>query len=125
MYSPSIKRSLEDSPSSQNTTFPQSFTVKEMAFYKALAFILLATTLMAAGPTAAQLSPTFYDATCPTVSTIVKDALAQALQTDARAGAKLIRFHFHDCFVNVSNYVCLFSQYIFNYRIEISTKLNK
>nr|APO14266.1 peroxidase 4 [Luffa aegyptiaca] len=71
-----------------------------MASYKALAYILLATTLIVVGPTAAQLSPTFYDTTCPSVSSIVEDVVRQALQTDARAGAKLIRFHFHDCFVN-------------------------
>ncbi|XP_022969738.1 peroxidase 2-like [Cucurbita maxima] len=71
-----------------------------MAFSEALAYILVATALIAAGPTTAQLSPTFYDARCPNLSSIVEDVVRQALLTDARAGAKLIRFHFHDCFVN-------------------------
>lgn len=75
-----------------------------MGFDKALApYILLAAMMILVGPTTAQLSPTFYDTTCPNLSSIVEDVVRQALQTDARAGAKLIRFHFHDCFVNVSN----------------------
>ncbi|CAK9314146.1 unnamed protein product [Citrullus colocynthis] len=48
----------------------------------------------------AQLSPTFYDQSCPNLTAIVRDAIRQAFQGDVRAGAKLIRFHFHDCFVN-------------------------
>ncbi|KAF9686477.1 hypothetical protein SADUNF_Sadunf03G0162600 [Salix dunnii] len=48
----------------------------------------------------AQLTPTFYDETCPNVSTIIQGVLAQALQTDPRIGASLTRLHFHDCFVD-------------------------
>ncbi|WCJ34031.1 Peroxidase superfamily protein [Euphorbia peplus] len=48
----------------------------------------------------AQLNATFYATTCPNVSTIVSNAVQQALQSDPRIGASLIRLHFHDCFVN-------------------------
>uniref|UniRef100_A0A2N9IR14 Peroxidase n=1 Tax=Fagus sylvatica TaxID=28930 RepID=A0A2N9IR14_FAGSY len=48
----------------------------------------------------AQLSSTFYDSTCPNVSSIVRGVVEQAAQNDARIGAKLIRLHFHDCFVD-------------------------
>jgi peroxidase len=48
-----------------------------------------------------QLSLSFYDETCPNVSSIVRGIIEEALQTDARIGASLIRLHFHDCFVNV------------------------
>ncbi|KAF3442655.1 hypothetical protein FNV43_RR16571 [Rhamnella rubrinervis] len=48
----------------------------------------------------AQLSTTFYASTCPNVSTNVRSAVQQALQSDSRIGASLIRLHFHDCFVN-------------------------
>lgn len=48
----------------------------------------------------AQLTPTFYDGTCPNVSTIIRGVLVQALQTDPRIGASLTRLHFHDCFVD-------------------------
>ncbi|KAL5578503.1 hypothetical protein UlMin_020267 [Ulmus minor] len=46
-----------------------------------------------------QLSPTFYNQTCPNVTTIVKGVIQSALQTDPRIAASLIRLHFHDCFV--------------------------
>ncbi|OIT22649.1 PREDICTED: peroxidase 15-like [Nicotiana attenuata] len=48
----------------------------------------------------AQLSANFYATTCPNVSSIVQNVIQQALQSDARIGASLIRLHFHDCFVN-------------------------
>ncbi|CAI0402781.1 unnamed protein product [Linum tenue] len=47
----------------------------------------------------AQLTSTFYATTCPNVSGIVSTVIQQALQSDARIGASLIRLHFHDCFV--------------------------
>jgi peroxidase len=49
----------------------------------------------------AQLSPTFYASTCPNVSSIVRGVVEQAARNDVRLGAKLIRMHFHDCFVDV------------------------
>ena len=53
-----------------------------------------------------QLSSTFYDETCPNVSSIVRGVIEEALLTDIRIGASLIRLHFHDCFVNV--FLCVF-----------------
>ncbi|KAL4295706.1 hypothetical protein GQ457_12G013230 [Hibiscus cannabinus] len=50
--------------------------------------------------TKSQLSSTFYDTRCPNASTILRGVLQQALQSDVRIGASLIRLHFHDCFVN-------------------------
>ncbi|XWS52417.1 hypothetical protein CRYUN_Cryun11dG0069200 [Craigia yunnanensis] len=47
----------------------------------------------------AQLNPTFYDETCPNVTNIIRDVLANASLSDPRIGASLIRLHFHDCFV--------------------------
>ncbi|XP_059429099.1 peroxidase 15-like [Corylus avellana] len=48
----------------------------------------------------AQLSATFYDSTCPNVSAVVRGVIEEAAQNDVRIGAKLIRLHFHDCFVD-------------------------
>ncbi|XP_058748414.1 peroxidase A2-like [Vicia villosa] len=62
------------------------------------AFIFL--TLILVHPSNGQLNATFYSNTCPNVSTIVRDAVQQALQSDSRIGASLTRLHFHDCFVN-------------------------
>lgn len=49
-----------------------------------------------------QLTPTFYDDTCPSVVSIIRGVIAETLIFDRRIGASLIRLHFHDCFVNVS-----------------------
>ncbi|OMP03401.1 Plant peroxidase [Corchorus olitorius] len=46
-----------------------------------------------------QLSPTFYDQTCPNVTNIIRQVLENASLSDPRIGASLIRLHFHDCFV--------------------------
>nr|AXF54230.1 POD4 [Cucurbita pepo] len=51
------------------------------------------------GASYAQLTETFYDQTCPRLPNIVRQEVKRAIETDIRAGAKLIRFHFHDCFV--------------------------
>ncbi|KAK3027142.1 hypothetical protein RJ639_041243 [Escallonia herrerae] len=53
------------------------------------------------GGSNAQLSATFYASTCANVSSVVRGVLEQAQSSDVRIGAKLIRLHFHDCFVNV------------------------
>ncbi|TYH66683.1 hypothetical protein ES332_D06G140100v1 [Gossypium tomentosum] len=49
---------------------------------------------------ATTLSPSFYDETCPTVFSIIRGIIEQALLSDPRIGASLLRLHFHDCFVN-------------------------
>ncbi|XP_074583281.1 peroxidase A2-like [Curcuma longa] len=48
----------------------------------------------------AQLSPTFYDDTCPNVSAIVQEQLLLAQRSDPRIFASLIRLFFHDCFTD-------------------------
>ncbi|KAM5582393.1 hypothetical protein ABKV19_002687 [Rosa sericea] len=65
--------------------------------YVAAAIVLFTIVL---GNSNAQLSSTFYDTTCPNVSSVVRNVVEQAQQNDIRIGAKLIRVHFHDCFVN-------------------------
>ncbi|XP_030452953.1 peroxidase A2-like [Syzygium oleosum] len=51
-------------------------------------------------PSNAQLSANFYATTCPNTSSIVQTVIQQALQSDPRITASLLRLHFHDCFVN-------------------------
>ncbi|VVA36630.1 PREDICTED: peroxidase [Prunus dulcis] len=48
----------------------------------------------------AQLSPNFYARTCPSLPTIVRNAMSQAVAREARMGASILRLFFHDCFVN-------------------------
>ncbi|KAJ3672845.1 hypothetical protein LUZ60_006219 [Juncus effusus] len=48
----------------------------------------------------AQLSPSFYQNTCPNLPGIVTNVIAQAWSYDPRILASLTRMHFHDCFVH-------------------------
>ncbi|KAL8136682.1 hypothetical protein V2J09_002683 [Rumex salicifolius] len=48
----------------------------------------------------AQLSPSFYDNTCPQLRSIVRRTMIQAVNNRPRIGASILRLHFHDCFVN-------------------------
>ncbi|CAL5061048.1 unnamed protein product [Urochloa decumbens] len=48
----------------------------------------------------AQLSPTFYDTSCPNAMSTIKSAVNAAVAQEARMGASLLRLHFHDCFVH-------------------------
>ncbi|KAL7084433.1 hypothetical protein ACP275_14G223100 [Erythranthe tilingii] len=47
-----------------------------------------------------QLSTTFYATTCPNISSVVRNVIEQAQRVDVRSAPKLIRLHFHDCFVD-------------------------
>jgi len=47
-----------------------------------------------------QLSPDFYQKSCPNVFNIVRYQVFKAMQNETRMGASLLRLHFHDCFVN-------------------------
>ncbi|OMO73104.1 Plant peroxidase [Corchorus capsularis] len=69
------------------------------SFPKIKALFLLAIAMML-GASNAQLSATFYAKTCPNVSSIVRSVLQTARGNDVWIYPKLIRLHFHDCFVN-------------------------
>ncbi|KAH7865317.1 hypothetical protein Vadar_005044 [Vaccinium darrowii] len=49
--------------------------------------------------TSAQLSPNFYDETCPSALATIKAVVDAELMREQRMGASLLRLHFHDCFV--------------------------
>lgn len=51
----------------------------------------------------AQLSPTFYDSSCPDALSKIKSMVEDAVDKEKRMGASLLRMHFHDCFVNASS----------------------
>ncbi|KAL5984619.1 hypothetical protein ACLOJK_041239 [Asimina triloba] len=50
-------------------------------------------------PCQAQLSPSFYDNTCPNALATIRTAVRAAIARERRMAASLIRLHFHDCFV--------------------------
>jgi peroxidase len=62
-----------------------------------------------AAAAAAQLSPTFYDTSCPNALSTIKSAVTAAVNKENRMGASLLRLHFHDCFVQASPYCLLYS----------------
>ncbi|KAJ7961114.1 Peroxidase [Quillaja saponaria] len=51
------------------------------------------------GIVSAQLSPTFYDTSCPGALKVIREEVAAAIRKEKRMGASLLRLHFHDCFV--------------------------
>lgn len=52
--------------------------------------------------TPGNLSPNYYSRKCPQGLSISKAGVVAAIKNETRAGASLLRLHFHDCFVNVS-----------------------
>ncbi|KAH7577064.1 hypothetical protein ACOSP7_002189 [Xanthoceras sorbifolium] len=55
--------------------------------------------LLACSSANAQLSVNFYAGTCPTLANIVRNVMRQAVTTEPRMGASILRLFFHDCFV--------------------------
>ena len=53
------------------------------------------------GARAQQLSPGYYDASCPHVYDTARRVIQEARTADPRILASLLRLHFHDCFVSV------------------------
>ncbi|XVE68564.1 hypothetical protein DITRI_Ditri09bG0078200 [Diplodiscus trichospermus] len=68
------------------------------SFQRIAATLLFALSL--APSLAWELSPSFYDETCPEVFSIIRGIIQDASLFDPRIGASLLRLHFHDCFVN-------------------------
>ncbi|OIV89130.1 hypothetical protein TanjilG_26761 [Lupinus angustifolius] len=63
-------------------------------------YLLIFTCLI--GIVSAQLSTKFYDKTCPKAVKTITKAVDEAVSTEPRMGASLLRLHFHDCFVQAS-----------------------
>ncbi|XP_014491346.1 peroxidase P7-like [Vigna radiata var. radiata] len=62
-------------------------------------FVMVSILSLLAFPSNAQLSPFFYARTCPNLQTIVHSTMKQAIATEPRLGASILRLFFHDCFV--------------------------
>ncbi|GKD42658.1 peroxidase 4 [Tanacetum coccineum] len=72
-----------------------------MGSSKIISFSFLACTLFLMSRTSlAQLTPDFYNLTCPKVFKVVGSVVKAAVARENRMGASLLRLHFHDCFVN-------------------------
>ena len=57
----------------------------------------------------AQLSTDFYQQSCPNLLKIVRKEVQNAIKSEMRMAASLLRLHFHDCFVNVSTLLSIYS----------------
>ena len=66
------------------------------------------------GAATAELSPDFYNETCPDALSIIESAVNSAVKSEPRMGASLLRLHFHDCFVNASHAPFFYCISIFN-----------
>jgi len=65
-------------------------------------FCVRAFVLLALATTAfSQLSPNFYDNSCPHALSTIQSVVRTAIYKERRIGASLLRLHFHDCFVKV------------------------
>ena len=66
-------------------------------------FVVLHALVFASIATSAfsQLSPNYYDYSCPKALSTIKSVVEASVQKERRMGASLLRLHFHDCFVNV------------------------
>ena len=49
------------------------------------------------------LSSNYYAKTCPNVESVIRKAVRDAATSDKKVPAALLRMHFHDCFIRVSN----------------------
>ncbi|KAK2641405.1 hypothetical protein Ddye_023168 [Dipteronia dyeriana] len=71
-----------------------------MFWFRIAVTLLFLSMVFEASSNNAQLSPTFYADTCTSVSCIVRGVIEKTQRNDPGVGAKLIRLHLHDCFVD-------------------------
>jgi peroxidase len=67
--------------------------------YRFPTFVILCLLFSSAHGQPGQLALNFYKKSCPNLQTIVRSVVSQAIATEARMGASLLRLFFHDCFV--------------------------
>lgn len=74
----------------------------------------------------AQLSANFYASSCPKALSTIRTAVRNAVSSEKRMGASLLRLHFHDCFVQASLllHTPAFLQYLFRLCLTIMSKVN-
>jgi hypothetical protein len=70
------------------------------------------------------LRKNFYKKSCPQAEQIVKNITQQRVFSRPELPAKLLRLHFHDCFVRVNIHSSLQTSNIFNYMFY-TPNLNK
>lgn len=76
-----------------------NFFMATLRFYFVSLFIA---TLLVVCSSNANLSPNFYDSSCPSLGSIVRATMREAVNRELRIAASILRLFFHDCFVLVS-----------------------
>ncbi|KAJ3692907.1 hypothetical protein LUZ60_012002 [Juncus effusus] len=70
-----------------------------MVSYRFAWIVISMVFLFRASQSHAQLTPNYYDDTCPHALPIIRTVIRAAVAIERRMAASLIRLHFHDCFV--------------------------
>ena len=68
-------------------------------------------------PVKAQLAVGFYSKSCPRAESIVRSTVQSYYKADPTIAAGLLRLHFHDCFVQVFNFLLRFSS--LGFRVQV------
>lgn len=75
-----------------------SVSIKVLMAKLLVLFLLLVSNLVEAS---GELSPYYYEESCPLAEEIVRQVLTAEVYRNPRIAAPLLRVHFHDCFVLV------------------------
>lgn len=78
-----------------------------MASMGALGFLVLAM-VFSVSSRVYGLSVDYYEKSCPRLEDAVRNAVKKAMLNDRTVPAALLRMHFHDCFIRVFTFFCLF-----------------
>lgn len=73
---------------------------KSSFLYLAVMVCVLGSSVMAQDKS--KLTLNYYDKSCPTAQQIVRKEMDCAVRENPRNAAAILRLHFHDCFVQVS-----------------------
>ncbi|KAF7096602.1 hypothetical protein CFC21_098517 [Triticum aestivum] len=73
-----------------------------------LALALLLLVALAATANGDELSPGYYEKTCPNVHRVVRSVMASSVAAQPRMAPAVLRLFFHDCFINVYHLYSLY-----------------
>lgn len=91
------KGTIVDIPATANINPPMTMTM----FLSLIFLTTFMTSSSTSSSSSSDLRPGFYSETCPKAENIVRGVMKKALLREPRSVASVMRFQFHDCFVNV------------------------